>query len=397
MEPPASLKTLDYGGLPVLHLFHQFSSVGGVESVLRHHYECDPKIGVDSDLIIYLDEQSSSRDRVHCLEIRPDEKIANISQKLEAVTAKRPDRTAIYHLPWGFRFFCPHDHAKRRILMIHSEAPILKRFLKRNAHFLDGVLCVNQQIREIAQGVLRDFPAERIGQVNYPIKPPLGERETETIASPVRLGFIGRLHIEQKRIERIPGFCAELERLGVNYHLAIIGDGANRDVLETSQASHQLELKGLLHGTDYWNVLRKLDCLVYFSDYEGTPISMLEGLSQGIIPIYPKIGSGGDSYVEKIDPALLYPSGDAAAAAAIVRRLTNFNPRQIAELRQRCRALAESHSLANYLKQTFDFTQRISQMPRTSGSAPGLGMSVLKYISLKQLDVLRKFSSAPTR
>src|SRR5688500_5130859 len=96
-----SSPSLDYGGLPVFHLFHQFHSLGGVESMLRVHYDYDPKIGVQSDFIIYLEHPAASRERLHCLGLDTREPVRAISHKLDRVTRQRPGRTAIYHsLSW---------------------------------------------------------------------------------------------------------------------------------------------------------------------------------------------------------------------------------------------------------------------------------------------------------
>ena len=365
--------------------------------MLRVHHEHDPAIGVRSDLIIYLDESSSSRERIHCLGIRFEETVRQVGKKLAEATNGKAERLAIYHLPWGFRFFCPHDRSHRRMLIMHSQTPGMQRFLKRNGQYLDGILCVSSQLRDFVRGVLPEMDRERIEAVGYPIAPPAGERSEESLSAPIRLGFIGRLHIEQKRIERIPQFCGNLENLGVNYNMDVMGDGANRDVLEKGQAGHNYVLRGTLQGPDYWQAVRALDCLVFFSDYEGTPISMLEALSQGVIPIYPRIKSGGDAYVERIAPELLYEPADMQAAAAIVQNLSKASPEKIAELRARCRKAAEAHSMRNYLKGTFDFARRIWEMPRISVSSAGAGMKFLRFLSLKQLDVLRKLTFTPTR
>jgi glycosyltransferase involved in cell wall biosynthesis len=394
---PPNLSSFQYDALPVLHLFHQFQSMGGVESVLRLHREFDPAIAIQSETIIYNDAENRSAERLHCLGIQPTDSLAQLGAKLRRVAASYPDRLAIYHLAWAFSCFCPNDLARRRILVIHTETPGMKRFLRKNAHFLDGILSVNQQIRSSVLDALPSFPADRVGVIGCPINPPDEPRPAEAFSDPVRLAFIGRLVIEQKRIDRIPDFCSELERLGLHYNFDLLGDGAARPDLEKKIGSHKIFFQGALQSDAYWQHLRELDCAVYFSDFEGTPLAMLEALSQGVIPVYPRINSGGDKYVAEISPDLLYPPGDLQAAAAIVQKLSRSKPEEIARLRERSRAAVVEHSVASYLKHTFDFGKKVWDSPRISKSQAPLSVRLLRFLTLTQWDNIRKLTATQTR
>jgi glycosyltransferase involved in cell wall biosynthesis len=391
MFPVNSNLALKYAGLRVLHLFPHFHTLGGVESLLGAHRALDPTIGVQSDLIIYSDEQQKSEDRLHCLGLEFTERISTIGRRLRAVTQSRPDRVAIYHLLTYFRFLCPHDYARRRILVLHAKWPGMEPILRRNVQFVDGLLCVSPEIRRTVVAALPEFPQERIAEISYPIAPPDGVRESEGFGAPIRLGYIGRLQIHQKRIERLPEFCLALQERGFPFRFDVIGDGPNRHILEKSPAASTYTLHGVMRGTAYWEQLRKLDAFIFFSDFEGTPIAMLEALSQGVIPIYPRINTGGDTYVEQIDPELLYPPGDLNAAIRIVQYLSSRPTAEIERLRNRCREVVRAHSVANYFSGIFDFTQRISERPRISRSSAGLSVKLLQFLSPAQIGAIRNF------
>jgi hypothetical protein len=167
-----------------------------------------------------------------------------------------------------------------------------------------------------------------------------------------------------------------------------IGDGPDRQMIANEAA--ETRITGILEGSAYWDEVRKLDAIVFFSDTEGTPLSLLEALSQGVIPIYPKIQSGGDSYVEEVSRQLLYTAGNVEEAARIAASLASKPTEEIAQLRQRCRRAVEKHTVPGYLKGCFDFARKIQQMPRvsTSGVGTGLGMQLFKFLSLEQIDAL---------
>jgi glycosyltransferase involved in cell wall biosynthesis len=380
---------LDYAGLPVLHLFHQFHTLGGVESILRVHYDCDSSVGVKSDLIIYLEDPSASRERLHCLGLRTTEPMRSISRKLDQITTQLADRTAIYHLTFGARFLCPYDHSRRRIFVAHGKDPVITTFLKRHLRFFDGILCVNRQILETVREAIPQLSAERIAEVKCPIRPPASRREDENLSRPIKLGYIGRLQVPHKRVDRIPDYCDALASHGIDFRMNVIGDGPERSSLEKNNLPHAV-ITGSLQGEAYWRAVQSLDALVFFSDSEGTPVALIEALSQGVIPIYPKIESGGDLYVKQISPDLLYPPGDLNAAARIAKNLSERPPAYIAELRERCRQSVAEHSVAQYLRDTFDFTKRIGELPRLSTSTPGLSLRLLQFFSPTHMAKIRE-------
>jgi glycosyltransferase involved in cell wall biosynthesis len=387
MSTPEAANFLPYN-LPVLHLFSVFRTLGGVEFLLRLHHELDPSIGVNSDLVIYHDEPALSGERLHCLGISGDDSIRKIGQKLGRVTDSRRDRIALYHLAWGFSYLCPVDHSARRVLALHTDSPDMRCFLQKNSHFLDGILCVNDGIRNAVVTALPGFPADRVGLTGYPIKPLGIPLENKTLSDPLRLAYAGRLTVTQKRVDRIPDFCAALERLGVNYQLDLLGEGAARPLLEARREAHNYHLRGALSGSSYWAELRKSDALVFFSEYEGTPIALLEGLSQGLIPVFPRIGSGGDAYVEQIDPALVYPPGDLKAAARILQDLSQRPGVEIEKIRARCKEAVGSHTVENYLKQTFNFIEKIQKLPRISKSSARFSVKALQFLTMNQISRL---------
>jgi glycosyltransferase involved in cell wall biosynthesis len=387
-----STQSLDYGGLPVLHFFHQFHSLGGVESILQVHYDFDHKIGVQSDFIIYLEPPTASRERLHCLGLDATEPMRAISQKLDRITQQRPGRTAIYHLSWGANFLCPHDHSSRRLFVAHGKNPTILNFLKRHVRFFDGVLCVNDQILERVQQTIPHLSTDRICNIRCPIRPPATARASESLSGPILLGYIGRLQVPHKRIDRIPEFCGRLADLGTDFQMHLLGSGPDRSLLENSGAV-KYYFKGELRGDAYWRSVQELDAVVFFSDTEGTPVALIEALSQGVIPIYPQIDSGGDSYVKMISPDLLYSPGDMKAAAHIVQRLSNSASTYIAELRTRCRQAVAEHSVSAYLRDTFDFTKHISELPRISANSPGISMRFLQFLSPTQTGKIRELLS----
>src|SRR6185436_19246191 len=311
---PVDIKDLNYSGLRVFHVFDQFHHLGGVEAVLKHHFDCDRLLGIESDFLIFKERRENSKPGIHCFDCTETDSFLTIRKKVQAITGNRRNRILLYHTPWPLPFFVQHDYAERRIFIIHTDYPELSRTLKKYHSYLDGIICVNQEMRPKVESCVPWSENSRIHVVGTPISPPVPSLK-RGLSRPIRLGYAGRLIEKQKRVDRLPGFCKALESLGIDYSLEILGDGSKLDFKRDNLNPKRCSLHGIKTGEDYWSFIRRWDFILFFNDFEGTPISLLEALSQGVLPLYPEIQTGGDKYTRQVLPSLLYSPGDIEVAA----------------------------------------------------------------------------------
>jgi hypothetical protein len=143
---------------------------------------------------------------------------------------------------------------------------------------------------------------------------------------------------------------------------------------------------GRKSGHGYWEVLRSWDVMAFVSDFEGTPISLLEGLATGVLPLHPKIGSGGDQAAARISEILVYPPGDLESAARAVQRLAGLPVEEWRELRRRCAVIVEPHLGDRYLEGFAAFLRQVNTLPtRPKASFPGRPWP-LDHLSFRMLD-----------
>ena len=124
---------------------------------------------------------------------------------------------------------------------------------------------------------------------------------TGEVASPptsvFRLVYVGRLEEEQKRISEVArALCAAANQTPA-VEAWIVGDGSGRPAVEAIiQASgvdpQRVKLLGRVDVARIYSVLRDCHALVLLSDYEGLPVSVLEAMSAGVVPICLDIRSG---------------------------------------------------------------------------------------------------------
>jgi glycosyltransferase involved in cell wall biosynthesis len=125
---------------------------------------------------------------------------------------------------------------------------------------------------------------------------------------------------------------------------------------------------------EYWQVMARWDAVVFFSDNEGGPIGLLEGMAAGALPFYPqRSGSWADVHAPQVDPLCHYPPGDMPALAAAVRRIFQRSPEQLARLREISRSLVQAHTAKEYGATCLDFFARMSAMPRISQERKRVG------------------------
>jgi glycosyltransferase involved in cell wall biosynthesis len=347
-------------------------TLGGLQAVVRYHlrHDCAWRI-TSSAQIFFEDPVATATSSETALGLNRWTTIAQARQSLAARHLPQPDQTVIYHDLWGLPFFADMDGAGRRLGIIHCPDRQVLDNLANNHDLLDGILCVGQPTAEAA---LRCWPSagrERIGFAPVPVDMPESPIPHPMLAGrPFVVGYSGRLIRPNKRVDRLREFHRQLRQTGLNFRLELLGEGP-----EEARLRHQFKncpearFHGRRTGDDYWRILNQWDAIIYLSDVEGMGISMLEAMSVGVLPLHPLIGGGGEAYLKSINPDFLYPAGDLAAAARIVRSLSTMPDTIVQSLRAKCREAVLPHKGDNYMDSFRSFLARIQTLPRVSRAA----------------------------
>jgi glycosyltransferase involved in cell wall biosynthesis len=135
---------------------------------------------------------------------------------------------------------------------------------------------------------------------------------------------VGRLAEEQKRISEVArAFCRVTQQLeGVE--AIIYGDGPDRqnvvDILENEGASAKVTLAGSIPSDQIQQrLIEQCDTVVLLSDYEGLPISLLEAMTCGLVPVCLKIRSGIPELIDHGVTGMLVDDREQSFTAAIQR------------------------------------------------------------------------------
>jgi len=303
----------------LVHIAAHVHSAGGMQEIIRQHRQIDAALG-HASLVVALFEPAAVSAPIG-LALNAWSTPAGIRRAFLKQAAPRiRDAVAVYHNAWGMPLLAPGDGAARRLAYLHTDWPELELAIRAAAAWADGFVVVSQALAERVRAAIPGFPPERIWCIDYPLMRPeafVPESQPRPLGQPFRVGYVGRLEVRQKRVDRLAQ-AMRLAAPGWEWH--ILGDGSARRRLERA-APPGARFHGWLGGEAYWRTLSGLDAVVFFSDFEGMPIALLEALSVGAMAVYPSIGGDAEELTRHVDPACVYPAGDVAAAVGCLTRL----------------------------------------------------------------------------
>lgn len=130
-----------------------------------------------------------------------------------------------------------------------------------------------------------------------------------------------------KRHDLLLRALAKISRDNPRVQLILLGEGPERANLEAlaQQLGIQARVRFLGYRSDVENVLPALDVYACTSDSEGRSNALLEGLATGLPVVSTDVGDHA-AVLDGDSAGLIVPTGDTAALAAALRRLTDDQP-----------------------------------------------------------------------
>ena len=208
-----------------------------------------------------------------------------------------------------------------RIGIVQSHDPGPYRLVKMYAPNLDAVVGVSREIAEHLRA-MPELAGVRIEYVPYGINfnSTLAPRAFDS-TQPLRVIYVGRLIEEQKRVSRLVELVRMARASSLPAEFTFVGSGPA-----------EAEMRSQLHGVpgvcftgrvpnDRVSVLfAEHDVMVLLSDYEGLPLSLLEAMGTGVVPLVSDLPSGmRDAVPEQC--GFRVPVGDICAAQNVLQLL----------------------------------------------------------------------------
>lgn len=214
--------------------------------------------------------------------------------------------------------------------VIHSDEACYFDEVKRLGDNFDAIVAVSEHLA----GKLRlQFPnlAPRITNIPYGIPLPEQERNPRQHDGFLRLAYCNRLQQYQKRVFDLPPLASELKRRGVPFELTVAGEGPDeaelRQMFVDAGIVDEAVFLGRIPNKQVLEVFRRSHVFLLTSDFEGLPISLLEAMSVGCVPVAYETPSGIGEAIEHGKSGMMVPHGEIAALADVLDDLSRDHQR----------------------------------------------------------------------
>ncbi len=181
---------------------------------------------------------------------------------------------------------------------------------------------------DIERSLSARFGADRVVMIHNGIDLSGGGPTTPASAVRQRMGFdtshqligsVGRL-TPVKGYQFLLGAFRRVAERNPKARLVLVGDGPERQNLESLSREYGLDEKVCFHGftSEVAEVLGALDLFVLSSLHEGISISLLESLASGVPVVVTDVGGNPEVVQDSISGLLVPPCDERALADAIV-------------------------------------------------------------------------------
>ncbi|WP_309382615.1 glycosyltransferase family 4 protein [Cerasicoccus frondis] len=192
--------------------------------------------------------------------------------------------------------------------------------LKYHAHW-DACVAVSQGALDMVYAKCPDL-SPRTELILNGVRIPLSIRDRKP--GPLRILLAGRIVQQQKRMLDLPEILALLKQ-EKNVDVTVAGVGSELENLRTQIAQKaprvRVNFTGKLSQSALLQQMEQMDAMLLLSDYEGTPMALMEAMARGCIPISSRGCGGLLPLLEHWFPEHLFTPGDTHTAAALIDRL----------------------------------------------------------------------------
>jgi glycosyltransferase involved in cell wall biosynthesis len=185
-----------------------------------------------------------------------------------------------------------------RIGMIQSDDEPVYELVRSYLPWLDLVVGVSREICRKMESRLGGAKVKVICQpYGVPMPPAV---PAPPVAAPMRVLYLGRVVEEQKRVGLMARVIRRTMASGADLVWTIAGDGPELAELRStlSGLEDRVKLLGSVPYRDVPGIIRDHDVYFLCSDYEGLPLSLLEAMGAGLVPVVSDLPSGISEVVD---------------------------------------------------------------------------------------------------
>jgi glycosyltransferase involved in cell wall biosynthesis len=231
-----------------------------------------------------------------------------------------------------------HEVMQTTYQLVHDDYNL--RLAEKYGHLVDVFICHNTIINIKLQNL---FP-ERLEQIFYlphGVKIPHQYQQQEPVTTaPLKLLFLGRM-AKSKGIFDLPLIDELLRQQGIICSWICIGNGPEKEAaIKAWPDGADVQFISPDTNEEVMAICVSQDVFVLPTRFEGSPVSLIETMSAGLVPVITRLPGGITDIVTPEIGFTPEPGENAAFADAIVR--LHHNRHLLHKLSQQSRALAKS-------------------------------------------------------
>ena len=220
-----------------------------------------------------------------------------------------------------------------RVAMVQSDDPLVYQTVEKYRDYIDIIVGVSATIvRRLSK--MERFEGVSKRYLPYGVPIPSRGAELARASDVLRILYLGRIINEQKRVYIFPQIASALEKAAISFSWTIAGDGPDllslKNNMKSLQLNSRVEFSGTLPYEEVGRVLDSHDVLVLTSDYEGLPLSLLEAMAHGLVPVVTDLESGIREVVDDSN-GILVKANDLKGYAKAIAHLSGHREELIAK------------------------------------------------------------------
>jgi|GEM_PF-4197348 len=231
----------------------------------------------------------------------------------------------------------------KKMFVLHSDEKIYYESARLFSSYYDALVGVSSHIVH-RLGVLDGALKQKMSMIQYGVD--IAEEYQHSTDETIRIVYFGRIVEEQKRVSRMVDMIQALAKTEVDFHWSFVGEGSEIETLQRQLsafiAEERVSFLPAMTVSQVQAFAYSQDVYVLTSDYEGTPLALLEAMGCGCIPIVNDIKSGIPEMLTHGQTGFIVPEASVDGYVAYIKHLYD-NPTQKAALSQACYAHAKEH------------------------------------------------------
>lgn len=170
------------------------------------------------------------------------------------------------------------------IQVVNTDTPRVYHYVTSLLEHSSKIIFISKRQQNVFTGIMpKDVFEDKTILIPHGVhhKP---EEKVRAHQQPLTIGFLGRIHHAHKGVFKIPGILAGLS---VEYTFEIVGDGQDKEKwLEDLQSKNiPFTFHGFFPQDKIDELINKWDILLFPSQVEGFPLTLIEAMSNGVVPL----------------------------------------------------------------------------------------------------------------